>query len=295
MDRGDVADVALAVLIHVADINRGIMDLPRQFSPFSLVVIRKASELCKTALHFGGVVDGKNAVFIDIAAQSADIHLIQSLRQAGIGAADIRVFQADKSVLLHVIDGVVKLKRIAAGILLKDPVTEHAVDDPLLLRAAVGCMNKHPVNLIVRKVNIQLVIDFRIEIFKIIIFVIHVFFVKFAFICVLRQTETFVVTKLNNSKAAKQFCKMLPLTVTMNELNGNEKYHYFDKEFSGKSKTYPKINPGDLMIFGGDCLVLFYDKITSSPYEYIKIGKLTNAGSLAKTLGRKNVKVKFTR
>lgn len=101
--------------------------------------------------------------------------------------------------------------------------------------------------------------------------------------------------KLNNSKAAKQFCKMLPLTVTMNELNGNEKYHYFDKEFSGKSKTYPKINPGDLMIFGGDCLVLFYDKITFSPYEYIKIGKLTNAGSLAKTLGRKNVKVKFTR
>ena len=199
-------------MVDVADINRGGVDLPRQFSPFDLVVIRKASELRKTALYFGRVLNCQNAVVIDIAAQSADIHLIQSLRQAGIGAADIRVFQADKSVLLHVIDGVVKLKRIAAGILLKDPVAEHAVDDPLLLRTAVGGLNKHPVNLIVRKVNIQLVIDFRIEIFKIIIFVIHVFFVKFVFICILRQAEAFALSQSDNAEARALLCRRVEVS-----------------------------------------------------------------------------------
>lgn len=99
--------------------------------------------------------------------------------------------------------------------------------------------------------------------------------------------------KLNNSTAAKKIKSMLPLTITMNELNGNEKYHYFDTEFAGEEKTFSTINAGDLMIYGGDCLVLFYDKIENSPYSYIKIGALSSTDGLKSTLGSGNVKVEF--
>ena len=37
--------------------------------------------------------------------------------------------------------------------------------------------------------------------------------------------QTFTAT-LANSETGKAFAALLPLTVTMNELNGNEKYHY---------------------------------------------------------------------
>ena len=99
--------------------------------------------------------------------------------------------------------------------------------------------------------------------------------------------------KLNNSSASKKLKSMLPMTINMSELNGNEKYHYFDTEFSGSEKTFSAIHAGDLMIFGGDCLVLFYDDIKNSPYEYIKLGSLTSTKGLKSALGNKSVKVEF--
>ncbi len=97
--------------------------------------------------------------------------------------------------------------------------------------------------------------------------------------------------KLNSSAAAKKLRSMLPLTLTMNELNGNEKYYYTDTEFPGTEKTFSTINSGDLMVFGGNCLVLFYDKIEGSPYEYISLGKLTSTKGLKAALGAGNVKI----
>lgn len=99
--------------------------------------------------------------------------------------------------------------------------------------------------------------------------------------------------KLNTSEAAKKLKSLLPLTITMNELNGNEKYHYFDTEFAGVEKTFTTINAGDLMIYGGDCLVLFYDKIENSPYSYIKVGTLSSVDGLKAVLGSGNVKVEL--
>lgn len=99
--------------------------------------------------------------------------------------------------------------------------------------------------------------------------------------------------KLNNSEAAKKLKSMMPFTVTMNELNGNEKYHYFEYEFSGGEKTFKTINAGDLMIYGGDCLVLFYDKIKDSPYSYIKVGTLSSTDGLRSVLGSSNAEVEF--
>ena len=100
--------------------------------------------------------------------------------------------------------------------------------------------------------------------------------------------------KLNNSKTATELYNKLPLTLKMTELNGNEKYHLFESIFSGKGKTYPTIKAGDLMIYDKNYLVLFYDDIKNSPYEYVKIGTLTNANGLKNTLGSGNVTIKAT-
>lgn len=99
--------------------------------------------------------------------------------------------------------------------------------------------------------------------------------------------------KLNGSEASKKLKSMLPMTINMSELNGNEKYHYFDTDFSGIEKTFSTIHAGDLMVFGGDCLVLFYDEIKNSPYEYIKLGSLTSTKGLKSALGNNSVKVEF--
>ena len=101
--------------------------------------------------------------------------------------------------------------------------------------------------------------------------------------------------KLNNSKAAAELYNKLPLTLKMTELNGNEKYHLFESSFSGNGKTYPTIKAGDLMIYGGSCLVLFYDEIINSSYEYIKIGRITDSSGLKNAVGRGNVTINFTR
>ena len=100
--------------------------------------------------------------------------------------------------------------------------------------------------------------------------------------------------KLNSSKAAAELYNKLPLTLKMTELNGNEKYHLFESSFSGKGKTYPTIKAGDLMIYDKNYLVLFYDDIKNSPYEYVKIGTLTNASGLKNALGTGNVTIKAT-
>lgn len=106
--------------------------------------------------------------------------------------------------------------------------------------------------------------------------------------------KTFTFT-LNSSKAAAELYNKLPLTLKMQELNGNEKYHYFNDSFSGKEKTYSTIKAGDLMIYGGDCLVLFYDEIKNSSYEYIKIGQITSSSGLKNAVGKGNVTINFSR
>lgn len=106
--------------------------------------------------------------------------------------------------------------------------------------------------------------------------------------------KTFTFT-LNSSKAAAELYNKLPLTLKMQELNGNEKYHYFNGTFSGTEKTYSTIDAGDLMIYGGNCLVLFYDEIKNSPYEYIKIGQITSSSGLKNAVGKGNVTINFSR
>ena len=98
--------------------------------------------------------------------------------------------------------------------------------------------------------------------------------------------------EFNNSKAAKAFKKHMPATYKMKKLNGNEIYKYVDYDLPQKPKKVKTVHKGDIMLYGSDCIVIFY-KTFKTPYSYTKIGRITNPGKLKKAIKRKKVKVSF--
>ena len=102
--------------------------------------------------------------------------------------------------------------------------------------------------------------------------------------------------KLANNDAAAGFRSYLSKarTLKMSELNGNEKYRYLPKSLIANPKHYKKVRAGDVMLYGDDCLVIFY-KTHKTSYRYTKIGRLTSTKGLAKAVGKKSVKVRFSK
>lgn len=96
-----------------------------------------------------------------------------------------------------------------------------------------------------------------------------------------------------NNKTADALLKKMPMTLNMKELNGNEKYHFFDTEFPTDEKSLGKISAGDIMLYGSDCLVTFYKSHRTS-YQYTPVGKIEDASGFAKAVGKGNVTIKFT-
>lgn len=103
--------------------------------------------------------------------------------------------------------------------------------------------------------------------------------------------RTFTATLADN-ETAKTFAALLPMTVTMNELNGNEKYCYLTGNLPTNASRPETIHEGDLMLYGSNCLVLFYETFSSS-YSYTRIGSVDNAAGLAEAVGSGNVNVTF--
>ncbi len=103
--------------------------------------------------------------------------------------------------------------------------------------------------------------------------------------------KVFTATLLDNN-SAKAFKKMLPLTISMTELNGNEKYYDLPKNLPVNSSNPGTIKSGDLMLYGSRTLVLFYKSFSTS-YSYTKLGSVDDATGLAAALGDGNVPVTF--
>jgi hypothetical protein len=104
-------------------------------------------------------------------------------------------------------------------------------------------------------------------------------------------SSVFTATLYNNA-TTKAFKAMLPLTINMSELNGNEKFYYFSSILPTNATTSKNIQTGDLMLYGNNCLVLFYENLNTS-YSYTRLGKIDTISGLASTLGNGNVTVKF--
>lgn len=85
---------------------------------------------------------------------------------------------------------------------------------------------------------------------------------------------------------------MLPLTLDMTELNGNEKYFHFPTNLPTDASNPGTIKTGDLMLWQANSLVLFYKTFTTS-YSYTKIGRIDNPSELSSAVGSGNVEVTF--
>lgn len=103
--------------------------------------------------------------------------------------------------------------------------------------------------------------------------------------------KVFTATLLDN-ETARDFLTRLPVTLTMNDVNGNEKYATFNKSFTGTNKVAGDIKAGDLKIWSGNGLVLFYESFSSS-YSYYDLGSIDDATGLRETLGSGSVSVTF--
>ena len=104
-------------------------------------------------------------------------------------------------------------------------------------------------------------------------------------------TKVFVATLFEN-ETAKEFKKILPITLNMRDLNKNEKYFHFSKNFSMDKFSPKMINSGDLMLWNDNSLVLFYETFSTN-YQYTKVGRIDNPNMLAQTLGRDDIKITF--
>jgi hypothetical protein len=89
---------------------------------------------------------------------------------------------------------------------------------------------------------------------------------------------------LDDNATANAFKEMLPLTMNMTELNGNEKYFDLSKSLPKNASNPGQINAGDLLLYGSNTLVLFYKSFSTS-YSYTRLGQIDDATDLAETLG----------
>jgi len=97
---------------------------------------------------------------------------------------------------------------------------------------------------------------------------------------------------LESNAAASKFKKMLPLTINMKDLNGNEKFFDLPGNLPTNAANPRTINLGDLMLWGSNTLVLFYKTFNTS-YSYTRLGKVQNQSGLSQALGSGNVTVTF--
>ncbi len=83
--------------------------------------------------------------------------------------------------------------------------------------------------------------------------------------------------KLNlyDNETADSLVKLFPIEVTMKTLSENEVYVYLDEKFPTNSSNPKSIHSGDVMLYGDNCLVIFYKTFNTS-YSYTKIGHIDN-------------------
>lgn len=82
-----------------------------------------------------------------------------------------------------------------------------------------------------------------------------------------------------NNQTIRELEKILPIEVKMNELNSNEKFAYLTTDLPTFPISVNSISAGDMMLFGSNCLVIFYKSFTTS-YQYTPIGHIDNVDTL---------------
>ena len=88
-----------------------------------------------------------------------------------------------------------------------------------------------------------------------------------------------LTVNLENNSTTAALISLLPLNISMSDLNGNEKYAYLDSPLPTNVYSPKHIEAGDVMLFGNNCLVIFYKSFDTN-YDYSKIGHIDNLPEL---------------
>lgn len=103
----------------------------------------------------------------------------------------------------------------------------------------------------------------------------------------------FAIT-LADTEAARAFVAMLPLTLDMAELNGNEKKKELPTPLPTDARRPGTIRNGDLLLWGSRTVVVFYLTF-ESPYAYTRLGRVDDPSELPRSLGPNDVRVVFSK
>ena len=104
--------------------------------------------------------------------------------------------------------------------------------------------------------------------------------------------QTSFTATLEDNATVKELQSLLPMTLQMDELNGNEKYCYLSSSLPTAASRPGTIHAGDIMLYGSSCIVIFY-KTFSSGYSYTRIGHIDHVEQLAQAVGSGSVSVRF--
>ena len=94
--------------------------------------------------------------------------------------------------------------------------------------------------------------------------------------------------QLEDNEATRSLHEYLPLELSMSDLNSNEKYANLDFSLPTNEYSPNHIEAGDVMLFGDDCLVIFYQSFDTS-YRYTRIGHIDHLDDL----GSQSIKATF--
>ena len=87
--------------------------------------------------------------------------------------------------------------------------------------------------------------------------------------------------------------QLLPITLDMAELNRNEKHAKLPRCLPTDPARPGKIRAGDVLLYGNDTLVVFYETFHSS-YRYTRIGRIEDNAGLSRTLGPSSQRIAFS-
>lgn len=104
--------------------------------------------------------------------------------------------------------------------------------------------------------------------------------------------NTSFTATLAPNPTATAFKVMLPLTLTMDDFNSNEKVCSLSNSLPTAVSSPGTIRAGDLMLYGSSSIVLFYETF-STPYSYTRIGAIDDPSGLRAALGSGSVTLKF--
>lgn len=97
-----------------------------------------------------------------------------------------------------------------------------------------------------------------------------------------------------DTKAARAFAAMLPLSIDMADLNSNEKHAELPKALPTNASRPGTLRNGDIMLYGSRTLVVFYLTFSSS-YSYTRLGRVNDPAGLAQALGSGSVRIEFSK